>query len=66
MLESIINRIFKKLSIDNQGNHILRGLSDESGITPSTVWSWVLRYNNIQLLDVEYNRINKEKREIQY
>lgn len=58
---------FKKqiVNIYNQGNHSYRGLSEEYGISISTMRQWVVRYNNTQSFNAEDNRSDEEKRVIE-
>ena len=58
---------FKKqiVNIYNQGNHTYRSLSEEYGISPSTMRQWVVRYNNTQSFSAEDNRTDDENRMIE-
>jgi len=54
---------FKKqiVNIYNQGNHSLRELGDEYGISTSTINGWVRRYNNTGSFNINDNRTDDEK-----
>ena len=54
---------FKKqiVKIYNQGNHTYRSLSQEYGVSASTIRTWVLRYNNSKSFVLDNNRTDEEK-----
>ena len=54
---------FKKqiVNIYNQGNHTYRSLSDEYGISPSTMRQWVVRYNKTESFNAKDNMTEQEK-----
>ena len=55
---------FKKqiVKIYNQGNHTYRELSEQYGISISTIRQWVIRYNNTKSFNAEDNKTDEEKR----
>ncbi|RGB78261.1 transposase [Anaerococcus nagyae] len=54
---------FKKqiVNIYSQGNHSLRDLSKEYGMSTLTINGWVNRYNNTKSFDIDDNRSEEEK-----
>ena len=58
---------FKKqiVKIYNQGNHTYRELSEQYGISTSTMRQWVIRYNNTQSFEAKDNKTDEEKRLIE-
>lgn len=49
---------FKKqlVKIYNQGNHSYRSLADKYGVAAPTIRTYVLRYNNSKLFEIDDNR----------
>lgn len=58
---------FKKqiVNIYNQGNHTYRELSEQYGISTSTIRQWVVRYNNTKSFTAKDNRTDEENRVIE-